>query len=367
MTFAIPAAFRTGGCRLARIRRAGLASLLAVSVVLPGPSAAAAPVTLAGGEQITVRSSEILRFDKKSATTRFGALTFLGGLQFSSSDDRLHGISAIRLMPGGERFVAVTDNGCWIAGEINRDADGRPTGFSQIAAAPLTDRLGRRIGGKALGDAESLAIDADARRAIVGFEQNHRIWAYDLDCLGEGRAENLPLSIPARELRANKGMETLAIAPQASPLAGALVIVAEHSIDETGNLFAGIVGRGHDGVFKVQRDVVWEVSDGDFLPNGDLLLLERRFQGLLGGLGIRIRQIPGETIERGALVDGPVVFSADLSDEIDNMEGLDVWEDAAGRTRLTLISDDNGSIFQRNILLEFLWSGEEPGSGEVIQ
>ena len=146
--------------------------------------------------------------------------------------------------------------------------------------------------------------------------------------------------------------------------------MAEHSIDEDGNLFAGIVGNrasGRGSIFKVRRDEAWEVSDGDFLPNGDLLLLERKFQGLFGGLGIRIRRIPGKTIVPGALVDGPVVFSADLSDEIDNMEGLDVWQDAAGRTRLTLVSDDNGSIFQRNILLEFVWSGEDAGEGQVGQ
>ncbi|WP_246218018.1 esterase-like activity of phytase family protein [Jiella pacifica] len=327
---------------------------------MPGPSAFAAPIVAGAGEPITVRSSEIRRFDKNSDSARFGALTFLGGLQFSSSDGRLHGISAIRLMPGGERFVAVTDNGCWITGAIARDDDGRPTGLADVAATHLTDLAGRQIAGKALGDAESLVIDLDSRTAVVGFEQRHRIWTYDLDDLGTGSARNLPLPFPVGELRVNKGLETLAIAPKGSSLGGRMVTVAEHSIDEAGNLFAGIVGRdgGHGSVFKVRRDEAWEVSDGDFLANGDLLLLERRFQGIFSGLGIRIRQIPGASIRPGALVDGPVIFEADLSNEIDNMEGLDVWQDDAGRTRLTLVSDDNRSIFQRNIYLEFIWSGE---------
>nr|WP_255699913.1 esterase-like activity of phytase family protein [Jiella avicenniae] len=329
---------------------------------MPGPVALAAPASPAG-EPITVRSTEIPRFDKNSAARRFGALTFVGGLQFSSFDGRLHGISAIRLMPGGERFVAVTDNGCWITGTIMRDDEGRPTGLADVAAKPLTDLLGRPIAGKAFGDAESLAIDPDGTTAAVGFEQRHRIWAYDLDRLGAARPRNLPLPFPVGELRANKGLEMLSVAPKASPLRGAMVTVAEHSIDAAGNLFAGIVGRGGErgSVFKVRRDDGWEVSDGDFLPNGDLLLLERRFEGIFSGLGIRIRRIAGGSIRAGALVDGPVVFEADLSDEIDNMEGLDVWQDGAGRTRLTLVSDDNGSFFQRNILLEFVWSGETTG------
>ena len=359
MIFSISAAVRTAEFRPTGFRRAWLAGILAASVAF-GASAFAATAVSVAGEPIAVRSTEIRQFDKNSAAARFGSLTFLGGLQFSSSDGRLHGFSAIRLMPGGERFVAVTDNGCWITGAIARDGDGRPTGLSDVAARPLTDLAGRQIAGKARGDAESLAIDPDGRTATVGFEQRHRIWAYDLDHLGEGRARDLPLPFPVGELRANKGLETLAIAPKASPLRGAMVTVAEHSIDAAGNLFAGIVGRDqeHGSAFKVRRDDGWEVSDGDFLPDGDLLLLERRFQGIFSGLGIRIRQIPGASIRAGALVDGPVVFEADLSDEIDNMEGLDVWQDAAGRTRLTLVSDDNGSIFQRNLLLEFIWSGE---------
>jgi hypothetical protein len=35
------------------------------------------------------------------------------------------------------------------------------------------------------------------------------------------------------------------------------------------------------------------------------------------------------------------------------MEALDVWQSSAGKTRVTLLSDDNHSILQRNLLLEF--------------
>ncbi|ORE91451.1 hypothetical protein ATO4_19014 [Aurantimonas sp. 22II-16-19i] len=336
-------------------------------VLAPWLSGAAFAWPLADGasDPVTIRSEPITRFEKNGEASRFGALTFLGGLQFTGSDSRLHGISAIRILDADGGFLAVTDNGSWVAGRIGRDANGRPTGFSDVRIAPLRDLLGRPIRGKALGDAESLAIAPDGRTVHVGFEQRHRIWAYDLDDLGEGRARDVPLPIPARELRANKGLEMLAIAPEGSPLQGVMVTVAERSIDRAGNLFAGLVGAG-GGVFKVKRYEKWEVSDGDFLPGGDLLLLERRFEGLFGGLGIRIRRIPGDAMRAGALVDGPVVFEADLADESDNMEGLDVWQDEAGRTRLTLVSDDNGSFFQRNLLLEFVWSGEDRPEGAAV-
>jgi len=37
----------------------------------------------------------------------------------------------------------------------------------------------------------------------------------------------------------------------------------------------------------------------------------------------------------------------------DNLEGLTVWQDMAGRIRLTMISDDNFNFFQRTELVEY--------------
>jgi hypothetical protein len=88
------------------------------------------------------------------------------------------------------------------------------------------------------------------------------------------------------------------------------------------------------------------------LPGGDLLLLERKF-ALLGGIGIRIRRIALAAIAPGAIVDGPSIFDADLGQEIDNFEGLDVHVTPEGDTVLTLVSDDNFSAIQRTLLVQF--------------
>jgi hypothetical protein len=53
------------------------------------------------------------------------------------------------------------------------------------------------------------------------------------------------------------------------------------------------------------------------------------------------------------VVDGPVLFNADLGYEIDNLEGLSVNRSSGGETVLTLISDDNFSVVQRTLLLQF--------------
>ena len=52
-----------------------------------------------------------------------------------------------------------------------------------------------------------------------------------------------------------------------------------------------------------------------------------------------------------------ILITADMSSEIDNMEGLAVHTGARGETVLTLISDDNfNALLQRTILLQFTLS-----------
>ncbi len=88
------------------------------------------------------------------------------------------------------------------------------------------------------------------------------------------------------------------------------------------------------------------------LPSGDLLVLERKFSWL-SGIGIRIRRIPLKSVGPGALVDGPAIFEADLGQEVDNMEAIDAHITPEGDTVLTLVSDDNFSMVQRNLILQF--------------
>src|SRR5690606_4447280 len=107
------------------------------------------------------------------------------------------------------------------------------------------------------------------------------------------------------------------------------------------------------GVFKVRRTDDYDVTDGVFLPGGDLLLLERRFS-LPQGVGMRLRRIAGETVRNAALVDGETLMEASLAHNIDNMEGFDVWRRGDGALIVSLMSDDNQSFLQRTLYLEFV-------------
>ncbi|MCB1451933.1 MAG: esterase-like activity of phytase family protein, partial [Nitratireductor sp.] len=65
------------------------------------------------------------------------------------------------------------------------------------------------------------------------------------------------------------------------------------------------------------------------------------------------RRIAGSTIMEGALLDGEILLEADNTYRIDNMEGLAIRRDADGNTVIAIISDDNFSVLQSTLLLEF--------------
>ena len=87
-----------------------------------------------------------------------------------------------------------------------------------------------------------------------------------------------------------------------------------------------------------------------------MLLLERRFSPARG-IALRIRRIPLADIKADGVLDGRSMIEADLAYQIDNMEGIAVHRNSAGETIVTLVSDDNFSIIQRNLLSSFRWSG----------
>lgn len=304
---------------------------------------------------IDVKSSRIENFKIGSTERNFGPLTFIGGLEMTSYDRNFGSLSGWRFRDGGVDALAVTDNGFWVSGMVERDASGIPVAFTNVRIAEMRDAGGAPTSEKWNADGESLLIDGDT--VTVGFERRHRVatGTLDMDTL-VFTSEDEQLPIPARELRSNRGFEMIAKSPDASPLAGARVTVTEKSLDRQGNILAAVMDGPGSGMFSVVRSDEYDVSDGDFLPSGDLLLLERRFN-MASGISMRIRRIKAADIVKGAAVDGEILLDADMGYQIDNMECLDVWQRADGVVMVSLASDDNHSILQRNLYLEFLFEG----------
>ncbi len=263
--------------------------------------------------------------------------------------------SAFRYLDGGNRFMGVSDRGYWYFGTMQRDARGRPNGvvdfsMEEIARPPEQANSTRKL------DAEGLAVAGDI--ATASFEREHRVSQYKIERGQMGAAtRDLDILIPRNELRRNQSLETTLASPKAGPFAGAILLVSEMSLNADGNMFASVLSGPRKGIFFVKRSDDFAITDGAFLPNGDILILERRFS-YAQGVAMRIRRLSAKDIQPGQTVDGPILLFADMGFQIDNMEGMDVWRASDGTTRVALVSDDNQSIFQRNLYLEFVYTAE---------
>jgi hypothetical protein len=344
--------------RFLEISAAGLSAVLGSERALaqsatqpPARSSAIDEHSVTAPASIKVKARPIAAFDPRDRShVRFGSLEYRSGLVLTSSFPGFGGLSGIRLDAKGERFIALSDRGGWFTGRIlytGRSMEG----LDEVEAAPMLGSDGRPIAARGWYDSESIALDGSF--VYVGLERVNRVLRFDFS-KGFTRARGEPVSMPpaVKTLPNNKGLEALVFVPKGLPLAGTLIAISERGLDSDGNLLAFLVGGPSPGQFSVRRTENFDISDAVLLPSGDLLVLERKFS-LVVGVGIRIRRIQLATIAPGALVDGPAIFNADLGQEIDNMEGIDAHVTAEGDTVLTMVSDDNFSLIQRTLLLQF--------------
>ncbi len=323
--------------------------------LLAGRGGSAGDVRMAS-EAVPVTVYAVPHFHRDDAgLRRFGPLEYLGGLELRGRHHGFGGLSSIRMGRDGESFIAVTDTGDWIKGRIGAAADGAPTGVSDVVIAPILTADGRRAKDLGLWDSESLAIDGGM--AFVGIEREHALLAFDVAASGGDilKAKGKPLPLPAfvRDWPENRGIEALGVLP-AGPYAGRLIGLAErsHLREATTEGFVMRQDGSEPFRFRLQRRDDFEVTSLDFLPDGDLLVLERFFS-VRRGVAMRLRRVRTADIGPEKTVDGETLLTADNRHHVDNMEGLSVHRTARGETLLTIVSDDNFSIAQRTLVLRF--------------
>jgi len=340
------------------LRRRWFIACILLAPVLAAVSYALAESQHAGWAitRIFVKATSIDSFDNRDPTrVRFGALEFRGGLVLTSTYRAFGGISALLVEPDGSRFLSLTDNGFWLRGRIVYE-NGRPAGIADVEMAPILGPEGQPLATRGWFDAESLT-DADGT-LYVGIERVEMIMRFDYRRFGLA-ARGEPIKVPAdfKTFTYNKSLECLTSLPKGSTLAGQLIVVTEHSLDAQGNHRAFLLNGDHVARFSVKRSDDFDVTDCTILAPADLLLLERRASPARG-VAMRIRRIALSSIKPNALIDGMTLIVADLGYQIDNMEGIAVHRNADRETIITLVSDDNFSIFERNILLQFSLVGE---------
>jgi hypothetical protein len=370
--------WRTSGCRNAASRRGVLTGAAAAFVALGGSrqglaqqgAAAQAPVTpppailsravpqpVAPPQAIEIIAKPIAAFERLNPGRRtHGRLEFRGGLILNSPSKDFGGWSGLVLSEDGRRLLSLSDRGSWLTAELQYDA-GHP---SRLVNAVLGEIAG--VGGLSLKgrdkDSEAVTlVEGTLSRGtvLIGFERNHRIGRYPISERGIGAPLGfLKMPLESRRMSSNKGFEAVCFM-RTGPLRGAVIAFSEELYDaarnHTGWIWPNMGGEGQRVGLTNIGD--FAVTDLAALPDGSLIVLERKFRWL-EGVKMRLRLIRAGQIKPGVLMDGEVLLEADMASEIDNMEGLALSRDARGQTVLTLISDNNFNGFlQRTILLQF--------------
>jgi hypothetical protein len=336
--------------------RSGLMRVVAVVACLVGLCVSLVPGfaqdLLSEGQPVKVRTKAIDNFHIGHDETQFGKLTFLGGLELLASDRKIGGLSGLVSLEGGRKFLAVTDNGHWVSGQVEQTEDGTPINITDVRFAHLRGKDGKTLRARWGHDTEALALSpsglyvtAETKNAIYRFP-----WPISVG--QERMIGELSLPDDVRSLPRNAGLEALAVVPDGSVLAGHLVAVSETSKSDAHDLAGYIIGPEGTDRFSIKKNDRFDATDAAFLANGDLILMERRFN-LRDLIGLRLRRFSGNSIEPGAVLDGELLMEADFDYQIDNMEALAVHQNQRGETILTLLSDNNRSILQRTVFLRF--------------
>ncbi|MFV0299215.1 MAG: esterase-like activity of phytase family protein [Hyphomicrobiaceae bacterium] len=307
---------------------------------------------------ITVRPVSYFQSSQTSRKT-FGKLEFRGGLVLNSSASGFGGWSGITMDPDGRHFLAISDEGSWLSGEVTYQGL-RPTGITHARMGRLKALSGRDLGRKRDFDAESVRLisgDLDKGTVLISFERNHRIGVFPVaNGVVSKPRHYLALNRDIRRMSANRGFEAIATL-KGGRYRGNVIAFSER--------YPGLKNRHRGWLWiggKPQRlemtDIGgFDVTDCVGLEDGSLLILERRFRWT-EGVKMRIRHIPADKIRPGGLLDGETLLEADLGYTIDNMEGLAAHRAANGDLVLTLLSDNNfNQILQRTLLLQFTLKG----------
>ena len=279
------------------------------------------------------------------ADKEFGELTYVGGAVLSSDAPEFGGLSGLIISSDGTHLTAVSDKGYWLTANILSDGEVLK-GLADVRISPLLTPTKLPVQNN-WSDAEGLTR-APSGQLIVSFERHHRIWSYDVKSKGF-QALPKPVRLPpsVKSIRFNKGLESITYLDD-----GRLMMLTEHSFDAQSRLLGWLsTDQGFKEIY-VAPSGLFHITDMARLPDGDILLLERRYT-IIGGPGMQIRRIAKQDIQPGNVLDGPILIELSSRFNIDNMEGLAIRSTPGGGVYLYVISDDNFSDVQRTVLFIF--------------
>jgi hypothetical protein len=266
-------------------------------------------------------------------------LRLIDRFTWTADDPDFGGFSGLVVTDAGRGLWAVSDHGTLWHAAIDRDAEGDIAGLRVLWHDRFLDNHGKPVSGFT-SDSESIAAAPDGG-FFIGYESYSRVTG-----LHPPDMRPVPLHDWQRFKTEwnNTGFE--GVARRAD---GSLLTVVE-ARDEAQGGYRTYIGRGHDWrggpILKTAPD--FGASDLGIDAAGTLWLLERRLSWL-GQFEVRISTCPDA--DDGAVTCDPVLTVP--GGELGNMEGLSLWRDSTGRQFISLISDDNFSLFSSTAIVEY--------------
>lgn len=305
------------------------------------------------GEE-TVIAVPLLRFGGAEIGAPVQGLVWRGGIEMQSQVDTFGGLSGLGFSDDAGRLVMVTDRGNFVSGQLIYDEMQRPLSLVGVRIEPIQNSKGAELPRAFVRDAEALAVierNGAPAAVRVGFENLTRVADFELvDAAPTGPAREVPIPGWLSDTRTNESLEAVCIAPPASPIAGSTLLLTEGVVDDDGLHSAWLLGRNDKGPLSYQSSEGTNPTDCAFLPNGDLLVLERGVAFFT--FSMKLKRVPAAEVKPGAHMKGEVLLEA-TGPDVDNMEAVAVHAAPDGTPRIALISDNNFNEWERNLLLEF--------------
>ena len=251
------------------------------------------------------------------------------------------------MLPLDETLLLISDGGLMFRFDPASDAP-----MAELSRLPPLCAGDRQAN---LGDSESVAKSADGQKILIGMERSNLLCAFEWE-----KPETAKLSAPPALALwpRNRGAEAMTTLPNAGT-----VILGEPGLDKDGHRpllwYRGDPSDPETPLVTMRYlpPKGYKPADAAFLPDGRMLVLNRRYR-LEAGRASILTLAPAFAPAEGGIVTGTEIARLAGSHLAVNFEGMTVVPHPGGAT-IWLVSDDNFDSSKGTVLMRLEWSDEQ--------
>jgi hypothetical protein len=302
-----------------------------------------------GGVRISYRNTtqaialRPLSFDPDNPKiNQIGQLQFEKAWELLSDNPDFGGISGLTTLPDG-RFIGLSDAGTLIGFGLT---DNLRADHPFIAPLPEAYGVNKTFEDR---DSESIASDPATGTFWVSYEHRNMIRRFTPSF---SRSDGMVQPAEMRAWPGNSGAEALVRMAD-----GRFIAFSEGATQTDGSyqaiLFSGdpVEAGTTTFTFCYRPPSGYKATDAKMLPDGQMLILNRRF-GFPNGFSAILSVLDPGQISKDATVSGTPIAVLKSPLLVDNMEGLAITQEGE-RVIIWLVSDNNFNIWQRTLLMKF--------------